>query len=122
MEKNIELLGDMLISDNPKKGGKTPKKVFKKKKLKKTIDLKKERISTSKSKGRKRDKTTSVKKKKGGKKKKKRNPKGSPKLVKSQSIQLLSNPGKNPKSNLTPDKKTGLSSNKQSKARLHEKK
>ena len=101
MEKNIELLGDMLISDNTKKGSKTPKKVFKKKKLKKTTDFKKERISTSKSKGRKRDKTISVKKKKGIKKKKKINQKGSPKLVKSQSIQLLSNPGKsNP--NLTP--------------------
>jgi hypothetical protein len=95
MAENIELLGDMLKTEDKKKSGKTPKKVFKKKKLKKTIDLKKER--SSKSRKKKREKTISVKKKKMiNKKKSKRNTKGSPniKLVKSQSIQLLSNTGK----------------------------
>jgi len=111
MAENIELLGDMLKIEDRKKTGKAVKKVFKKKKLKKTTELKKERIS-SKSRKKKREKTTSVKKKKMISRKKKRNPKGSPKLVKSQSIQLLSNTGK----------KSGISSNQQSKSRLHEKK
>lgn len=97
MEKNIQLLGEMLAVEENKKTTKPTKKVFKKKKLKKTIDFKKDGISISKSKSKnknkKRQMTTSVKKKKiAQKKKKKRNTKDSPKstLVKSQSIQLLS--------------------------------
>jgi hypothetical protein len=99
MEKNIQLLGEMLAVQDNKKTTKPGKKVFKKKKLKKTIDFKKDgiTISKSKSKNKKREMTTSVKKRKlAPKKKKKRNPKGSPKstLIKSQSIQLLSSTGR----------------------------
>lgn len=88
MEKNIELLAEMLPAEQKK--AKTPKKVFRKKKLKKTGELKKERVA-SKSKGKKREATTSARKKT----KKKKRTKGSPKvkLVKSQSIQLLTNTG-----------------------------
>jgi SLT domain-containing protein len=111
MEENIELLGDMLKIEDKKKMGKMGKKVFKKKKPKKPAENKRERMS-SKSRKKKREKTTSVKKKKMISKKKKRNTKGSPKLIKSQSIQLLSNTGK----------KSGALSNQQSKSRLHEKK
>lgn len=82
MEQNIELLGDMLPEARPKK-------VFRKKKLKRTGELKKE-ASTSKS--RKRRQATNSAKKKKAKKRPKKTPKGSPqtKMVKSQSISLLS--------------------------------